>query len=179
VADRSIPPLAGEDHVCERCAMDYAATSLDEALAGLRRIPEEVRIAALAVPAAVRAVRPDPQTWSVIEYVCHVRDIYASSTIRLYRTRTEDRPAFEPLFNDLRTVRFRYRERDLGSVLDELAACVAGFLDEVDRTKDWARTATRLPREERTARWLVRQALHEGRHHTRDIEAAGRAVTAQ
>ena len=156
--------------------MDYAATSLEEALAGLRRMPEEVRIAALAVPAAVRAVRPEPGTWSVIEYACHVRDVYASYTIRLYRTRTEERPALEPMLSDLRAVRFRYRERELDPVLDEVAAHVAGFLDEIDRTKDWTRTATRLPGEERTALWLVRQALHEGRHHTRDIEAVGRAV---
>lgn len=46
---------------------------------------------------------------------------------------------------------------------------VAGFLDEVARTSDWDRLANRLPTEVRTARWLVRQAAHEGMHHLRDI----------
>ena len=57
---------------------------------------------------------------------------------------------------------------------------VAGFLDEVERTPAdaWDRTATRQPHEIRTARWLVRQAMHEGVHHIRDIEAVGRAVAA-
>jgi hypothetical protein len=163
--------------VCHACTMDYAATGLEDVLRGLSRVPDEVAAAATAVPMTVRAVRPKPRTWSVIEYACHVRDVYASYTIRLFRTRTEQRPVLEPMLNDLRAVRFRYRDRQLGPVLDELAAHLAGFCDEIDRTTNWTRTATRLPAEERSALWLVRQALHEGRHHTGDIEAVGRAVT--
>jgi DinB superfamily len=163
--------------VCHVCTMDYAATGLEDVMVGLAQVPDEVAAAATAVPLAVRAVRPKPRTWSVIEYACHVRDVYASYTIRLFRTRTEQRPVLEPMLNDLRAVRFRYRDRQLGPVLDELAAHLAGFCDEIDRTNNWTRTATRLPGEERSALWLVRQALHEGRHHTRDIEAVGRAVT--
>jgi DinB family protein len=136
----------------------------------------EVRAAALAVPEAHRRIRPDPATWSVVEYACHVRDVFASFTIRLHRISTEDTPALEPMFADLRAVRFRYNDSDLDAVLAELDAYVAGFLDEIATTTDWDRTATRRPGEVRTARWLVRHGLHEGRHHTRDIAAVGRAV---
>ena len=47
----------------------------------------------------------------------------------------------------------------------------ARMRDEISRVaaSDWARTANRLPGEERTARWLVRQAMHEGVHHLGDI----------
>jgi hypothetical protein len=37
----------------------------------------------------------------------------------------------------------------------------------------WDRIATRLPGEDRTARWLVRQAMHEGVHHLGDIRRIG------
>jgi hypothetical protein len=96
-------------------------------------------------------------------------------TIRLHRTRYEDRPALEPMFNDLRARRFRYNECDLAAVLDELAAAALGFGEEVAsmEEQDWDGVATRLPGEQRTARWLVRQAMHEGVHHLGDIRRIG------
>jgi hypothetical protein len=171
-----LPPLAGEDHVCGDCPMSYADTGLDAAVEALRTVAADVGAAALAVPAERLRVRPDPATWSVVEYACHVRDVFSAFTIRLHRISTEDQPALEPMFADLRAVRFRYNDADLGVVLAELAAYVAGFLDEIAETSDWDRTATRRPDELRTARWLVRHGLHEARHHTRDITAVGRAV---
>ncbi|MGH3358688.1 MAG: hypothetical protein ACRDO7_07775, partial [Nocardioidaceae bacterium] len=61
------------------------------------------------------------------------------------------------------------------AVLAELELTAAGFLEEVARVHadGWERTATRLPGEVRTARWLVRNAAHEGVHHAMDIETAG------
>jgi hypothetical protein len=122
---------------------------------------------------------PSPGVWSVTEYVCHLRDVYVSFTIRLHRVRTEHQPAWEPMFNDLRVRRFRYNDCDLAATLDELAAAAAGFCDEVARTgeHEWNRVATRLPGEQRTARWLVRQAMHEGVHHLGDIHRIGETLS--
>jgi hypothetical protein len=175
-ASAGLPPLAGEDHVCTDCAMSYPDIEPEAAVAALRSAPAEVAAATLAVPDARRRVRPDPATWSVVEYACHVRDVFATFTIRLHRISTEDGPALEPMFADLRAVRFRYNDADLDVVLAELGTYVAGFLDEAAATTAWDRTATRRPGELRTARWLVRHALHEARHHTRDITAVGGAV---
>ena len=101
-----------------------------------------------------------------------MRDVYAVTTIRLYRTRVEEAPVLEPMLNDLRVVRFRYNERDVAAVVAEVADNVAGLLEEVARNTEgtWGRTAKRLPGEERTARWLIRQAAHEGVHHVGDIQ---------
>src|SRR5439155_9766655 len=142
-----LPPLASEDHVCVDCPMSYADTDLGSAVPALREVPADVAAAALSVPDPRRRVRPHPATWSVVEYACHVRDVFASFTIRLHRISTEDRPALEPMFGDLRAVRFRYNEADLGAVLAELDAYVVGFLDEIAETTDWDRTATRRPDE--------------------------------
>ena len=167
----ALPPLAEEDHVCEVCRMSYASLGVDDAVERIRDVPAAVRHAVAAVGESRRHTRPDAHTWSVTEYVCHVRDVYVSSTIRLYRVRTEQQPTLEPMLNDLRVVRFRYNEREVDAVLDELEDDVAGFCDEVARVRPdgWDRTATRQPHELRTARWLVRQALHEGTHHVLDI----------
>jgi len=55
------------------------------------------------------------------------------------------------------------------AVLDGLDATPAGFCEEVARMDQWDRMVTRLPGEHRTARWPVRQAMHEGQHHLDDI----------
>ena len=107
--------------------------------------------------------------WSAIEYLCHVRDVYATFTIRLHRARTDGRPS-----RCSRTCgpSGSVCPYPLDAVLAELAAVVDGFTDEVADTRpgEWGRVVTRLPGEERTALWLVRQALHEGAHHLHDVE---------
>jgi DinB superfamily len=170
-----LPPLAAEDHACDYCALAYPEIRIDDAVGVIAGLPGAVREAVVAIPAGARRVRPSPGVWSVAEYVCHLRDVYVSFTIRLHRVRTEDQPALEPMFNDLRARRFRYNDCDLAATLDELAAAAAGFRDEVARTgeNDWNRMATRLPDERRTARWIVRQAMHEGVHHLGDIQRVG------
>ncbi len=160
--------------------MVYAETRIDDAVSAIADLPDAVREVVCAIPPKVRQVRPGPGVWSVAEYVCHLRDVYVSFTIRLHRVRTERQPALEPLFNDLRARRFGYNDCDVAATLDELAAAAAGFREEVTRTAehDWDRVATRLPGEQRTARWLVRQAMHEGVHHLGDIQRIGKTLRA-
>jgi hypothetical protein len=181
----AVPPLQAEDHVCAGCAMAYAEVSVEQAVQRIALVPDQVRDAVAAVdvgvgPEVLRQ-RPDPTTWSVTEYACHVRDVYVTYTIRLHRARTEDRPVLEPMLNDLRARRFRYNERDVAAVIAELAAAATGLCEEARRTQggQWDRTVTRLPGEERTARWLVRQALHEGLHHIADISRVGAEVVSR
>lgn len=179
---RSLPPLAEEDFVCGPCRMIYAEVPLERAVGAIAELPLAIREAVSALqPGAVRE-RPHPEHWSALEYVCHVRDVFVTSIVRLVRTRTEERPSVDPMYNDLRASRLRYNESDLDAVLGELAAAANGFREEVVgkggdcwwQSPDWDRTLRRLPDEERTARWLVRQALHEGTHHLEDIRAMAR-----
>jgi DinB superfamily len=176
-----LPPLAAEDHVCDACGLAYADLTIADAVAEIRELPDAVRAAVNAVPADLRRVRPAPEVWSVTEYACHVRDVFVGFTIRLRRARTEDEPVVDPMFGDLRAVRFRYADADLGAVLDDIGRAAAGFRDEIAETRpeEWTRTIRRLPGEVRTATWLVRQATHEGRHHVRDIAHVARRLDRQ
>jgi DinB superfamily len=166
-----VPRWAEEDHICSACDFSYVTVRLADAVEAIRAAPRQTRTAVGAVEPERLRRRPEPRTWSVVEYVCHLRDVYVSSTIRLYRARTEDMPQLEPMLNDLRAQRFRYCDADIPAVLDELGAAVAGCLEEISRFRepDWQRKVMRLPGEERTALWLVRQAAHEARHHLGDI----------
>lgn len=168
-----LAPLAGEDHVCRACGLAYADLDVTEAPALLANLLATFQRDVRAVPAELLARRPAPSVWSPAEYACHVRDVLVSSTIRLHRARLEYRPVIEPMYNDLRARRFGYRHADVPAVLDQAQSAADGLAAEIGRVKHdaWSRTVTRLPGEERTARWLVRQALHEVRHHTADIRA--------
>jgi DinB family protein len=177
-ATDALPQLAAEDYTCSACALTYSEVRLEHAAEIIQAIPAAVRDAVFAVPGRTRRQRPGPGVWSVTEYVCHLRDVFATYTIRLHRVRTEDRPALEPMLNDLRARRFHYNERDVVPILDELAANATGFCEEIASVgpRDWDRVATRLPGEQRSARWLVRQAMHEGVHHLADIRTVGTAA---
>lgn len=163
--------LAGEDHVCQACGFAYADLDVTDAPARLADLLATFEREVRAVPAEFLARRPASSVWSPAEYACHVRDVLVSSTIRLHRARLEDRPMIEPMYNDLRARRFDYLHADVAAVLDQARAAADGLAAEIGRVRPdaWNRTVTRLPGEERTARWLVRQALHEVRHHTEDI----------
>ena len=112
VKSEQLPPLASEDHTCADCALAYAEISIEDAVSVIVGLPSAVREAVSAIPAEARRVRRGQQVWSVAEYLCHLRDVYVAFTIRLHRIRTEDRPAMEPMFNDLRARRFRYNDCD-------------------------------------------------------------------
>jgi hypothetical protein len=189
-----LAPLAAEDYRCPSCALAYPEITVARASEVIRGLPAAVRAAVEEISPPARRRRPSPEVWSVAEYGCHLRDVYVTYTIRLHRTRTEHRPVLEPMLNDLRARRFRYNDCDLAAVLDELDVAAAGFLSEVDHTgvdhpgvdhtgvehilsECWERVASRRPGEVRTARWLVRQAMHEGVHHLDDIRRLGAELT--
>lgn len=176
---RGLPARAGEDHICGSCGLAYAQVTVDDAVQEIQALPARLRAAVDAVPSPVRRRRPGPSTWSVAEYACHIRDVLISTTIRLHRGRTETAPAVDPMFNDLRAALFGYNQADLAAVLEETAAAVAGLCREISRMNgpDWDRVVLRQPGEQRTTRWLVRQAMHEGLHHLDDIAAVHASLT--
>jgi hypothetical protein len=171
-----LPLLAEEDHVCVPCGLAYENVPVGEIPDRLGAVTAEICDLISGLRAAELTHRPDEQTWSALEYLCHVRDVYVASTIRLYRARKESKPQIEPVFNDLRVLRFRYNEADVDGVLHDMGLALGGLVDETARTSDWDRTFTRQPGEERTVRWLVRQALHEAMHHAADMRASSAAA---
>jgi hypothetical protein len=177
-APPALPPIAGEDHVCAECGFRYPDLQVDDVAQQVRRDTAALTdlVSALAPGAAARRV-DEVAAWSIAEYLCHLRDVDVVHTIRLHRAQHEDRPALEPMYNDLRAARFAYRLADPAAVLVDLACGMEGFLAEVDSTPGdgWDHVVTRLG-EQRTARWLVRNVAHESRHHLLDVERIAAAL---
>lgn len=170
----ALPPLFGEEHVCQTCRLAYPDLRVDRCLV---LVAESTAALAGLLPSlgetTLRA-RPRPEVWSPVEYACHVRDVLLTFAVRVHRGVVEDRPRLEPMYADWRAERFDYRATRLDVLLPELATAAEGFVAEVRSAPDdaWDRVVVRRTEEVRTVRWLVRQAAHECVHHLADVKAS-------
>jgi len=177
----AVPPLATEQHVCESCDYAYTEVTPGDALVLIGGYPRRYREAVAALGEKDLRRRPDPETWSVLEYLCHVRDVYSVHVDRVTRALTEENPLVDAMNNDARAERDGYNEQDRDQVLDDLERNAARFAELVETvTPDqWPRLMTRRPGDERTVLWLIRHATHEGVHHLHDIDRIVAGYTAE
>jgi hypothetical protein len=115
--------------------------------------------------------RPSPDVWSALEYAAHVRDAVRFNSYLARRTLTEDSPELPPPNPDKTATDEHYNEQDPAVVADELverAEKAAAMIESTDAA-DWARTARWGSKEDFTALYFVRNAVHEGHHHLLDV----------
>jgi hypothetical protein len=116
--------------------------------------------------------RPSDDTWSALEYACHVRDVYRLYDRRLARMLTEDGPLFANWDQDVAAVEERYAEQAPGIVADELegaAATIAASLDAVTG-EQWLRRGERSDGARFTVDTFARYFIHDPIHHVTDVE---------
>jgi S-DNA-T family DNA segregation ATPase FtsK/SpoIIIE len=159
----------------ERCAecgyvYDVAASALSSRLAG---VAARYQTALAGRADAVVRTRPDPTTWSALEYTCHIRDVLLVQRDRLYIALAADDPTWPPMYRDARPILARYNQQDPAVVLNqlavagELAADAFSGLDAVQlaRTFTYNYPAPAV----HDVLWLGRHAIHEAEHHLADV----------
>ena len=171
-------------YVCPECGLDYDTISPSDAVAAVRSYPRRYREALVGFaddtdedPDAVVRRRPDPSTWSALEYTAHVRDMLNWMADAIRRMNREPEPTIDAFDPDERAQRDRYNDQDPSVVLDELTAGadrLVAALREVD-AGDWERVG-HFPWGARDMLTMARNAVHEGAHHLRDIDRVLRAV---
>ena len=116
--------------------------------------------------------RPDPDTWSALEYACHVRDCFALYDWRISKVLDEERPVLPAMRRDEVVTEKAYNEQDPLSVAAEterngesLSKLLAGVVGE-----RWERIGIREG-EELSVAWMARNVVHEAVHHLADIDA--------
>jgi DinB superfamily len=128
-------------------------------------------------PDAVVRRRPDPSTWSALEYSAHVRDTLAWMADTIRRMNREREPTVDSFDQDQLALDDRYNEQDVDRVLDGLAAAadrLVAALRDVD-AGDWERLG-HFSWGDRDMLTMARNAVHEGAHHLRDVDRVLRAV---
>ncbi len=160
---------------CESCGFVYADVAVTDVGMLLRSLGPRYRNR-LSLEAAHLRTRPDPTTWSALEYACHVRDVFAVQHERLLLALAEDRPQFVPMGRDERVIELRYNEQDPADVARDLIVNADGLAGAFDRLTpdEWSRVGIYNWPEpaDRSMAWLARHTIHEGEHHLLDIDAA-------
>jgi hypothetical protein len=115
--------------------------------------------------------RPDPHTWSPLEYACHVRDVHRIMTGRLHRMLDVDDPEFENWDQDATAVQERYGEQDPEVVSTELVEAARGGAELLAGVREdhWQRSGRRTDGHRFTVESLGRYWLHDVEHHLHDV----------
>ncbi|HEY7626772.1 MAG TPA: DinB family protein [Ilumatobacteraceae bacterium] len=161
------------DPACAECGFVYDLTKCRQAgaaiVAGVDRLAEIVE----STPNGIKR-RPDPTTWSIHEYGCHVRDVLLVQRERLLAARRVDRPDFGLMGRDERVEHDGYADQDPLAVARQMRDAAALFAGVLSRFDDdtWERTAIyNYPRPtERTLAWVALHTQHEVQHHRHDID---------
>lgn len=161
-------------YICEQCGFtsDLTEAAAREAVAQIVIGSDEFARRLRAPDADLRA-RPTPETWSVLEYGCHLRDVLSVQRERVLLARRVDNPSLAPMGRDARVDHDGYLEQDPDDVARHLEDS-ARLLENVFRRLepgDWDRTLQYnfpVPTVQ-TLRWVAIHTLHEVRHHLADV----------
>jgi len=170
-----------EQQKCEECGFVYETVSPADASAALRSYARRYRAPLTRfLPGedgdALLRRRPDPTTWSALEYAGHVRDVFANYDRWIHQTLLEDRPVLNSYDPAGVVDADRYNDADPPTVADDLAAKAGQLADTIDSVPAdaWERVGLRRG-QERSLLFTARRAVHEGHHHLLDIGRVMRA----
>lgn len=161
-------------YVCPVCGLDYDTITPADGIVAIRTFPRRYRATLAAAmedesDEGIVRRRPETDSWSALEYTAHVVDVVDATASHVREMRIKNRPALpEP-----RTSQFDAISRGGGSLeatlahLDAATGTLVAELEKVDAT-DWARGAE-FPSGERDLLSTMRNAVHEGSHHLKDV----------
>jgi uncharacterized damage-inducible protein DinB len=162
---------------CPDCGLDVGAirrSDLGPSVMGEARAWEEF-LEDVDDKAARR--RPEPETWSALEYACHVAGVFDVFAGRVRRMRQEDEPELGWWDHEAAVTEEEYNERSLDDArtgIADGAVALALALPRLDDPAQWERFGTRRSGERFTVEGLVRFAIHESNHHRRDARTSAR-----
>jgi hypothetical protein len=166
-----MPDEARAHEHCEQCAFDGGRYDGPTLLAAIRDLGPRWR--ALLTGAGERLrVRPEPETWSALEYAAHSRDITALHVFGVEQALTGAEPTFPAIDPGLAdSTAANYNSESVDAVLDALdehACRLASVADDAGEGA-WSRGIT-LGDDRSDVRWLLEHALHDSTHHLQDVE---------
>jgi hypothetical protein len=160
-----------EPERCAECGFDGEHLMVADAITALRSMGRRWRELFEDVPDERLRRRPDPQTWSALEYAAHTRDVLALVSWGMDRLLKGDEPTFEAIEPDPPGADHGYAALDPSEVLDQLEANAERMAARAERAlpEHWKRRGT-MGETPTDAGWLLRHAVHDATHHIRDVE---------
>ncbi|MGW4380315.1 DinB family protein [Kitasatospora sp. NPDC004531] len=158
---------------CTECGLDTPAVRFEQ-VPGMIRANAAAWTELLAGDPAALRERPRPEVWSVLEYACHVRDVFRLFEVRLRLILGEDDPLFANWDQDATAVEERYGEQQPAVVSEELAAAAEQLARAFEAVPDGARGRTGLRSDGArfTVESFARYLIHDPVHHRYDVTGA-------
>lgn len=159
---------------CDACGFVYDLTAAR--LAGHEITVDAGHLAAIIeVGDAQLTHRPAPDTWSALEYACHVRDVLLVQRERVLLARRTRQPILVPMGRDERVEHDGYNQQSPTAVARQLRDAALLFAGVVDRLDEhaWNRTVIyNFPAPTvRSLAWVAVHTQHEVHHHIADVRA--------
>jgi hypothetical protein len=153
---------------CPECGFDAAAMPIDQAAPLIIDASAQLQTA-LARPEA--RSRPNPTTWSPLEYACHARDAFDVFRGRIALVLEQDDPTFANWDQDATAVEQRYDRQDPRQVAVELQSSLDALVEVIESIPEsaWDRPALRSNGSRFTVETLVRYLVHDPVHHVYDV----------
>jgi hypothetical protein len=159
---------------CPECGLDTSTFGHDD-------VPAMLRANAAAwqevLTSGTARERPDPTTWSPLEYAAHVRDVCRVYTERLHLMLTQDAPNYPNWDQDATAVEDRYGEQDPATVAKELTEAANHLADRFGEVEEWHRTGSRSDGAHFTIDTFARYFIHDPIHHLHDARPAAPTET--
>ena len=129
-------------------------------------------IVASATPTITR--RPDADTWSILEYGCHVRDVLLVQRERVLLALRVDEPRVVAMGRDERVEADGYNEQRPSDVARQIGDAALMFTELLARLDEeqWQRTMiySYPSPASRSLAWVAVHTLHEAVHHLGDVQ---------
>jgi hypothetical protein len=162
---------------------EYDAYGTDEIVEGWAKLGRRYQVpltrglADEDLDTLVRA-RPEPDTWSALEYACHTRDVLRVTAGRISTIADAvEPPALQPFDPERAAIDYDYAGADPRMVAAEITTVAEPFSERLSllESGDWERFGVRTGAD-LTVHWLAVNAVHEGQHHLLDIGRALRSA---
>jgi len=115
--------------------------------------------------------RPSGDRWSVLEYGCHVRDVFVTFDARLDLMLTEEGPSLFNWDQDRAAIEGHYAGQDPAVVAEEVRGAGSQLARRFRSVEPgaWSRTGHRLDGVTFTVETFGRYLVHDPVHHLHDI----------
>lgn len=157
---------------CDGCGFEYDLSSAARAGEAILQ-HTEVLVAILTQGPADLSTRREPDTWSPLEYCCHVRDLLLVQRERVLAARWMERPSFTPMGREERAHFDGYADQSAADVARQLGDAAGLFANVLSRLSplDWDRNVIYNYPEPtgRSLRWVAIHTDHEVYHHALDV----------
>jgi hypothetical protein len=160
-------------YVCPECGIDYDTISPADAAVAVRSFPRRFaeQLQRAEGDEALLRRRPEPTVWSPLEYTAHVADGFDWMADIVTRMAREHEPSFDEWEPDERALAQRDNDHPVDAVLADLDANADHFAKAIEATPtaDLDRMG-RFSWGDRDVLMMIRNGVHEGKHHLRDVE---------